>query len=166
MSTAVKIKKIVKRPRGDKPGLADIELIDKTYFVEMSVDFYGEVPEKGSFAEVELELQPLGAYDLFDDEKHFMKEKKGSMAPQSIIPVGSFSIGHDGWKKSSELFLNGKVLSVRDYDDTYITEIECLNTVYYATLEKSKGGKPEAGNIISSMFWTEMIVEKEDQNWS
>ena len=166
MSTTIKIKKIVKRPRGDKPGLVDIELIDKIYYVEISADIHGEVPEVENYVEAELELQPVGDYDLFKDEDEFMKEKEGSMAPQSIIPTGSFSIGQEGWKKSSEVFLNGKVLTVQEYDDIYTAEIECLNVVYYAILEKSKGKKPEVGNIISSLFNTEMIVEKEDQDWN
>ena len=166
MSTTVKIKKIVKRPRGDKPGLVDIELIDKTYYVEISADIFGEVPEVESYVEAELELHSIGDYDLFKNEDEFMKEKEGSMAPQSIIPTGSFSIGQEGWKKSSEIFLNGKILAVQEYDDIYTAEIECLNVVYYAILEKSKGRKPEIGNIISSMFNTEMIIEKEDKNWS
>lgn len=166
MSITVKIKKIVKRPRGDKPGLVDIELIDKIYYVEISADIHGEVPEVESYVEAELELQPVGDYDLFKDEDEFMKEKEGSMASQSIIPTGSFSIGQEGWKKSSEVFLNGKVLTVQEYDDIYTAEIECLNVVYYAILEKSKGKKPEVGNIISSLFNTEMIVEKEDQDWN
>ncbi len=166
MSTTVKIKKIVKRPRGDKPGLVDIELIDKIYYVEISADIHGEVPEVESYVEAELELQPVGDYDLFKDEDEFMKEKEDSMASQSIIPTGSFSIGQEGWKKSSEVFLNGKVLTVQEYDDIYTAEIECLNVVYYAILEKSKGKKPEVGNIISSLFNTEMIVEKEDQDWN
>jgi len=166
MSITVKIKKIVKRPRGDKPGLVDIELIDKIYYVEISADIHGEVPEVENYVEAELELQPVGDYDLFKDEDEFMKEKEGSMASQSIIPTGSFSIGQEGWKKSSEVFLNGKVLTVQEYDDIYTAEIECLNVVYYAILEKSKGKKPEVGNIISSLFNTEMIVEKEDQDWN
>ena len=166
MPTTVKIKKIVKRPGKDKPGLVDIELIDKTYYVEISADIFCEVPEVESYVEAELELHSIGDYDLFKNEDEFMEEKDGSMAPQSIIPTGSFSIGQEGWKKSSEIFLNGKILAVQEYDDIYTAEIECLNVVYYAILEKSKGRKPEIGNIISSMFNTEMIIEKEDQTWS
>lgn len=167
MSTTVKIKKIIKRPRGDKPGLVDIELIDKIYYVEISADIYGEVPEEESCVEAELELHSVGDYDLFKNEDEFMKEKEGSMAPQSIIPTGSFSIDQEGWKKSSEVFLNGKILAVQEYDAIYTAKIKCLNVVYYATLEKSKGRKPEVGNIISSLFKTEMIIEKEEgQTWS
>ena len=166
MSTTVKIKKIIKRPRGDKPELVDIELIDRAYFVEISADIYGEISEEGNCVEAELEIRSVKNYDLFKDEDEFMEKKEGSMAPQSIIPTGSFSIGQEGWKKSSELFMNGKILSVQEYDDTYVSEVECLNIVYYAILDKNKGRKPETGNIISSLFLTEMIIEKEEQSWS
>lgn len=161
MSTKVRVKKIVQKPRNDKPGLIDIELIDDTYYVEMTVEVSEEVPDEESVIDVDLELYATSEYDLFKDADDFYKQKEGSMADQSIISIGSFVIDSNGFKKSPEIFLNGSVLDVHEYDDCYEAKIECLHATYYAILDKYKGKKPKVGNVISSMFWVEMSIRKD-----
>ena len=166
MSTKVKIKKVIRNPINDKPGLVDIELEDGMYNIQMTVEVYEKTPGDMKTASADFTLYSMGDYDVFKDEEEFTKKKEKSMAPQSLIPIGSFTIGQDGWKKSPEVFINGKVLEVVEDDENYYAELECLNVVYYAIYKKGMGVKPEEGNIVSSGYWDEMEIQKEEQLWS
>ncbi|MBR2788849.1 MAG: hypothetical protein IKD94_06760 [Erysipelotrichaceae bacterium] len=166
MPKKVKIENIIRKPRGEKPGLAEVSIDDGRYFIEMNVDVFDKMPEPGSVIEAEFKLYPIGEYDIFENEEEFNKEKEGVMAPQSIIPFGSLCIGQDGWKKSSENLINGKVLDVREDDEYYIVDLESLEIIYCARYEKKSGDKPEVGNIISSAYSVEMKICKKEKKWN
>ncbi len=166
MPTKVKIEKVIRNPRDDKPGLVDIELEDGMYNIQMTVEVYEKIPGDMKTASANFTLYSMGDYDVFKDEEEFTKKKEKSMAPQSLIPIGSFTIGLDGWKKSPEVFINGKVSEVVEDNENYYVELECLNVIYYAIFKKETGVRPEEGNIISSGYWIEMEILKEGQLWS
>ena len=164
MSTKIKILEVLKKAFENKPGLVAIEIQDNTYDINLIADYYGVLTDDEDI-DVELELKQTGSYDLFKDEDAFMREKNSIMTSQSIIPVGSFSIGQNDFKRSSQVFLNGKIVSVKEFKDNYSLKIECLNTIYYLSIDKNNK-KPEVGNIISSLFNLEIVIEKGDQAWS
>ena len=159
MVTQAKITEIVKEIEGENPGLVDIEIENDYFFIPMTVEVYNKLPEVGSTVDAELVLYSFEDYDVFENEEAFIKCKKKSMAPQSIIPIGNFSIGQENFEKSCENYINGKVISAEEDEKYYLVELECLGVIFNAMYRKDFGDKPSVGNIISSTYWVEMEIE-------
>ena len=164
--TIIHVDKIIRNAKGDKPGLADIHYEDDCFCCPMTVEFYSSLPKDERSLDVDIILYSYNDYEVYKDEEEFINKKDNSMAPESIIPIGNFQIESGVFKKSSENFINGKVLSVRENDEYYEVELQCLNVIYYAYYHVGFGPKPEVGNIISSVYWTEIVVNDNSANQS
>lgn len=156
--TRVFLDKIIKKPKKNTFGLADIHYEDYKYYCPMTVGFFDELKDE-KIIDVDINIYAYDDYDVFENEEDFLKQKENSMAPESIVAIGNFCIENEGFKKSSENFINGKVINIQENEDNYYVELECLNIIFHAIYKKTK--KIEKGNIISSMYKTEIELIKD-----
>lgn len=106
--------------------------------------------------------QPNVYHDL---DAYNKDEKKGSMAPESVIPVGLFSASDDAdFVQMPQILLNGKVVVTYENptrfgfeDSDVLFSLSCLGNEYDVVMhsEFSDGTVIEEGNIISCVYWVQ-----------
>ena len=114
----------------------------------------------------ELILECAKTPSVYKDLDAYHKDhERGSMAPESVIPVGLFSVSDDAdFVQTPQILLSGKV--VVTYDDPTRLGFEpsdvlfslcCLGNEYDAVMhsEFSDDTEIEEGNIISCVYWVQ-----------
>lgn len=114
----------------------------------------------------ELILECAKTPRIYKDLDAYHKDhERGSMAPESVIPVGLFSVSDDAdFVQTPQILLSGKV--VVTYDDPTRLGFEasdvlfslcCLGNEYDAVMhsEFSADTEIEEGNIISCVYWVQ-----------
>lgn len=153
-----KIEKIVKQIEGDEPGLVDIEIQD--FICPMTVEVFDSMPALESTVDANIILYAFSDYRVYDNEADYYARSNNSMSHQSIIPMGYFPIDQqENFEKSSVNYINGSVISAEEDDGNYLVELECCDMIFYVVYKKQNDKKINVGNIISSRYWAELLVQ-------
>ena len=171
----IRLKEWISKPDHDGNGRLNAWMEDGEVNFPIPIETHNVFPEDVRMNETqdfELILECAGKPEVYEDEDAYNNAARHSMAPESVIPAGVFSVSGDAdSEQSAYIILNGKV--VKTYEDSaqfgfdeadILYTLSCLGNEYDAVLhsEFSYDVQMKEGNIVSCVYLVQGWPKQKD----
>lgn len=158
--------KWLREPDNEGSGLLLAHAENGAAYLPMAIETHG-VDKAGVTLEeaqdFELVFESAGDVGIYRDEDDYLKRSGSTLAPESFIPSGTFSVGGDpGFEETATAVVTGKITETYgdpeelgfDAGDTVFT-LTCLGYELDAVVhsEDAPPVRPAEGNTVSGVFW-------------
>ena len=144
--------------------------LNEGYNIPFNADTYG-YPEKGIRKGRTVRIRLVlfsddGEGEIFHDEEEYYRERKNSMAAESMIPCGTFPVpsNAEDFEESARLIMHGKIASIEHVViggiESLNIGLQCLGVIYDFFIDEGVLPFIEVGNVLSSVFYAICKIEK------